>query len=761
MVKNNRQLKLDNAEEKYEEYKILFEKTQDIILFIDYETGKIIDANNAAIKAYGYTLEALKNMTIFDIRKNDPPSITRENMQKANREGIFFETVHVKQDGTTFPVELNSSGADIGDRRVLVSVARDISERKIREAMIKLYYSKFLSLFMNMNSGLTYNRIILDEDNNPVDYEVIDVNDAFLSLAGLKREDYVGKRYSEINHNIIDKNRLAIYAQVALEGTSSYISEVFSFKYNKWLELSIYSPEKNYFVTIFRDISERRQNELELKRAIEEAEAANNAKSEFLANMSHEIRTPLNGIIGMLDLTLNYELDSDIEDNLIIAQFSARKLLHIINDVLDFSKLEAGKMIIQSETFNLKKLIKNTINIHNNNADAKGLKLTYHISENIPDYIISDQNRLVQILNNLLSNAIKFTKEGAVSLVIDKVSSTNNEVLLNFAVLDTGIGIPIHKKDVLFKSFSQIDNSFTREYEGTGLGLAITKQLVEVMGGSIGYESELSRGSIFYVTLPCQIGEKPKIECTTKIPPKPNSAQLLDILLVEDDLVNQKVVKLILKEKGHSVTIANHGVEAVELYKNGNFDLIFMDVQMPQMDGIEATKLIRSLENGKNRVPIIALTAHVLPDNKKEFLAIGMDDYITKPIDIDFLYDILERVAANKYGEDFSNIRVGSDGEIYYSKEEEVILTAQDLPILTGINIKVQRLIEMLTENNFSPIGQIAHEIKLDANYICADDIKDKAFKIELAARKDNFKEVITQVIELDNTVKTLYNLLK
>ncbi len=741
------------AKEGLAQYKILSEKARDIFLFIDVETGNIIDANKSAAEAYGYDLEEIKSMKIFDLRKNDPPALTRERMEQADREGVFFEAVHVRKDGTTFPVEVSSRGSNIGNRRVLLSVIRDISERKGKEDIIMLNYAKFQTLFMNMNSGLTYNRIIVDENNTPVDYEVLAVNDAFVSLSGIKREAYEGKLYSEVADEV-DPKRLAIYGKTALEGVSTHIKEIYSHRYGKWLELSIYSPEKYYFVTIFQDITERRLSELELKRAIENAEAANKAKSEFLANMSHEIRTPLNGILGMIDLSLNAKLEPDIEDNLMTAKSCAKRLLNVINDILDFSKMEAGKMLIQNVNFEIKNLIEETIKIHANTAAAKGLELNYKFASTVPAYIIGDPNRLVQILNNLLSNAIKFTDLGEVLLSINNITPDNNELVLKFSVSDTGIGIAPDKIGLLFKSFSQVDSSFTRKYEGTGLGLAITKQLVEMMRGQIWIESELGIGTTFSFTLPCRPGERIEPVMTTKI--AKHTLPNLRILLVEDDPINQKIIKLMLKEKGHIITTANNGAEAVNMYENGSYDLILMDIQMPEMDGIEATKLIRSKEI-REHIPIIALTAHALHGDRERFLAIGMDEYLSKPIDMEELYDLLERMTMGKPGDDFSSLRVGNNGEILIREEEERILTAKEWPVLDEINVKIKELIQLLAENNFSATEQIAHEIKIKANHIYADDLKDAAFKIELAARRGNFKEAVNHAIHLNEIVKTLY----
>ncbi len=750
---------LKQLAEGLEAYRILSDKIRDIMLFIDLETGNIIDANQAALDAYGYSSDEIKTKTIFDIRANEPASGVVKDMHLANKEGIFFETFHVRKNGTTFPVEVTSNGTNIGGKRVLLSVACDISERKMREEMVKINYVRFQELFMNINDGLSFNRIILDENNIPIDFETLAVNEAFVELSGRTRNDIEGKAFSKVFYRGTDPQLLEIYGQTSLEGKNNHIKEYYSYFFEKWIDLSTFSPEKYYFMVIIRDITKIKLKEEELKRAKEEAEAANQAKSDFLANMSHEIRTPLNGILGMLDLSLNTKLDPDIEDNLLTAKVCANRLLKVINDVLDFSKIEAGKMEIQKINFSLKDTIVETIKTHANNAAIKNIELNYQFSAAVPDYIIGDPNRLVQILNNLLSNAIKFTDEGEVLLTINRISSNKNKMVLRFAISDTGIGIAADKKGLLFQTFSQIDSSFTRKYEGTGLGLAITKQFVEMMGGLIWLDSEVERGSTFFFTLPCEIGER--IESLSNFIMPEHIAHNLRILLVEDDPINQKLIKLMLKEKGHKITIANNGAEAIQLYEQGAFDLILMDIQMPIMDGIEATKCIRANEAEDEHIPIIAVTAHALSGDRERFLAIGMDYYLSKPLELEALYDILDQVAIRKIEEVFDNIRISINGEIITKKEEELSLSAANLPIIAGMKFKVKQLMPLLSDNNFLAIEQVAHEIKIEANYINAEDIKDIAFKIELAARRGNLKEIVNYVVELDDIIETIYKLLE
>ena len=745
------------AEEGQERYNVLSVKARDIILFTD-TNGRIIDANESAVKTYGYSYEELCSLSIYDLRADN--QFTKKNLLEAESKGIFCEAVHKRKDGSTFPVEVSSQGTTIGNKRVLLSVIRDITDRKKVEEELELNYARYQSLFTNMNSGLTYNKIILDEQGNPIDYEVLDVNEAFLKMANKSKDYYVGRRYSEITTDGVDPTRLADYASVALEGKYFTLREIYSESFGKWLDLSIYSPEKYYFVRIFNDVTETRQAKLALIKAKERAETANKAKSEFLANMSHEIRTPLNGIVGMIDLTLHTDLNSEQLDNLSTAKTCANALSNVINDILDFSKMEVGKMVIGSVNYNIKELLDEAIRVHSSAAAAKGLDLKLKYLSLIPQYLVGDPNRLLQIINNLLSNAIKFTEKGEIVLSVNKTEGSGDNLVLQFSVSDTGIGIPSDKLDRLFKSFSQVDGSYTRKFGGTGLGLAISKQLAEMMGGRMWVETQEGKGSIFYFTIPCQLGNK--IDRNSETPKILKTQYALNILLAEDDPINQKVISRMLKEKGHAVVTANNGLEAVSLFEEGQYDLVLMDIQMPEMDGLEATRKIREKENGLH-TPIIALTAYALQGDRERFLSLGMDEYLSKPINIDELYYLLDRVSAikNRQG---NEIRVSDNGEIIIAKSKNLKLSEEQLTMLSKIASSIAELnkvLKVLEDNNFSAIEGIAHQIKDYANLIEAGELKEIAFRIELAARRGNYKTVVKYTVQINHLIKTMNTTIK
>jgi len=640
----------------------------------------------------------------------------------------------------------------------LIGVSRDISLRKSTEEKLRESEEKFRLLFENMTNCFSLHEVILGEHGEPVDFSFLMVNKAYENQMNQRSEEILGKTMLELNP-AADKEMIQKYCQVGITGWPIQL-EYFSKTFDAYFNTFTYSPQKGLFASVFENVTKRKNIELELLKAKEQAEAENIMKSQFLANMSHEIRTPMNGMLGFLELLEKTNLSSEQKGYIREAKIASGMLLYLINDILDLSKIEAGKLKIENIIFNIRTVINDSVSILVPKALKKDIEIHTIVKANVPKKVIGDPVRLSQILSNLVSNAIKFTEIGAINISVDCIEEIDNKVLLSFEVQDTGIGISQLNLSKLFRPFTQADASTTRKFGGTGLGLVISKQLVKLMHGEFFVKSEILKGSNFRFTVLLGVSEEAnanrepleddiKIDINTILNLQPQ------ILLVDDNEVNRRIIIQMLKYKNMSCDIAVNGYDAVKALREKDYNIVFMDCQMPVMDGYESTGKIRVMEGDKKHTTIVAMTANAMDGDRAKCLKAGMDEYISKPINFDIMFRMIEDSVKIGYSKkeprDYISNNIDNFVESTGLKEVDArAIFAAYIKLLPNI---IENINEGIRKNDFLIISRFAHQLKGSSGNLRLKLIYELSMNLESAALNKEIEKCNVLLMEIRKIV--------
>ncbi len=805
VTNRTRQLEEANAQLNRDRFLLnsLVDKIPDAVFFKDRE-GRFLKVNRAMADDVGIADPAeFVGKSDADIWQGDLPREAGEDERQIIETGVPIlnkEEQPVTGSGlprwvlvTKMPLQ-DESGEIVGT----FGVAREITQQKLAEIQLRESEARFRLLVEHSPDA----SVTLDVDNG----RFCDANRHAEALFRMSREEIVKHHPIELSPEYqpggIPSSQLAKeMIEMALSGQRMVFDWVHRDADGNDIPCEVrlvplpYGDRKLLQATI-SDISARKQAEQdltdardaareanrELRRARDVAEEASRAKNDFLANVSHEIRTPMNAIIGMTELVLDTKLTPEQRDYLETVANSAASLMSIIDQVLDFSKIESGKMELESIAFDLRDELAAVVKALDVRARAKKISLVSSVDPAVPNLLVGDPVRLRQVLTNLIGNAIKFTDQGEVEVAVQPRELGPGQVTLGFSVRDTGVGIPEDKLERIFRAFEQADTSTTRQYGGTGLGLAIASRLVAALGGEISVENNAGGGTTFSFTVkmsqPDSLSQAPRI--AAQQPWGKDHAQRreavgadntpsLSVLLVEDGKANQAMAVGLLRKWGHSVDVAEDGLEALSAFQEGDYDVILMDIQMPNMDGLEATRQIRKLEQGSERpIPIIAMTAHAMKGDRDRCLAAGMDAYLAKPIKREELSRALADACPDSTlgaeVSDASQQRTDCDDRdsIDWDAAAEILGGDQAMvqqivhEAVSRMRFLLPKLKEAIENGDSEPAKRIVRAIRESAHAIVAEPIARAASEVESAASTSDFNLAKEALANLDSAISRL-----
>lgn len=744
------------------------DQSQDAIFVLNPQ-GQILFLNKQATQRLGKERKDLVSQNIREIDISNPWTDYLEEIK--NKGKITSEGIHIQEDGRFMPIEINAQFMNLASKEYIVAFSRDITERKNTEELLLRKQNQLKSFVEAAPAAIA----MFDKELN-----YLAASRRWYEEYNIQDQAIVGKNYYDLNPKSPENWRAILHKCLEGhiekkeeekvpqdDGTETWI---------KWEVRPWYNAEQQVegIIIFTEDITQQKRQEEELRVAKVKAEEASQAKEQFLANMSHEIRTPMNAILGMTRLLHKTNLTPKQATYQEAIKASADNLLVIINDILDISKIEAGKLNIDSVGFDLNRLIRHLRNSIRHRAEEKGIGLFYEVDRRINSVLIGDPVRLNQILLNLINNAIKFTDKGSVEMECKLIEAPFGYNTIEFRVIDTGIGIPEEKLNTIFESFTQGDDDVSRKYGGTGLGLSISKRLVSLFGGELKVESKKSIGTKFYFSLKLKVGKEEDLVRKKEAQKQDVSLEGVNVLLAEDHDINQFLATTLLHEWGTTVEVVENGIEAIKRIGKGQFDVVLMDIQMPIMGGIEATRIIRN--QLKSNIPIIALTANALKGDAEKYLSVGMNSYVSKPFDpVELFNTIAHLVKPNeikrkskpqkRVEKPLQNLSDSVRRNLLYNLSNLKKMVDGDAEMVRKmvrmfLKNTPNSLVEMRTLYNnkeYEEVSRLAHKLKSSINLMGIGRLHDNIRKIETYAAKGDDPNNLAKLPDLMKELEQVF----